>query len=181
MKHSRYNRVAAMALILLLVLTGGGSAFCASLSSARAGSATGEALIALGSGVAASTDTKEIPKINAILPGGPAISGKAGIVMEVHSGAILFAKNATESYMPMSLTKLMTALLVLEDGSMTDTVRCSYTAINGIGSKVTRVGLVADERVSVLDMLYASLVASADEATYALGEHVGGSSRNSSR
>ena len=177
MKHSRYNRVAALALILLLVLTGGGSAFCASLSSARAGSASGEAMIALGSGIAASTDTKEIPKINAIMPGGPAISGKAGIVMEVHSGAILFAKNATESYMPMSLTKLMTALLVLEDGNMTDTVRCSYTAINGIGSKVTRVGLVADERVSVRDMLYASLVASADEATYALGEHVGGSSR----
>ena len=178
MQNSRYNRAAAIALILLLVLTGGGSAFCAALSGARADGAA-EAVRTAGTdgAVNASADTKEVPKVNAILAGGPAISAKAAVVMEVHSGAVLFAKNATESYMPMSLTKLMTALLVLEDGRMTDTVKCSYTAINGIGSKVTRIGLVVDERVSVLDMLYASLVASADEATYALGEHVGGNSR----
>ena len=175
MQNSRYNRMAAIALILLLVLTGGGSAFCAALSGARAD----EVQRTAGSdgAVNQSSNTKEIPTINAIQAGGPAISAKAGIVMEVHSGAVLFAKNATDSCAPMSLTKLMTALLVLENGTMSDTVKCSYTAINGIGSKVTRVGLVVDERVSVLDMLYASLVASADEATYALGEHVGGSSR----
>ena len=175
MQNSRYNRMAAIALILLLVLTGGGSAFCAALSGARAD----EVQRTAGSdgAVNQSSNTKEIPTINAIQAGGPAISAKAGIVMEVHSGAVLFAKNATDSNAPMSLTKLMTALLVLENGTMSDTVKCSYTAINGIGSKVTRVGLVVDERVSVLDMLYASLVASADEATYALGEHVGGSSR----
>ena len=175
MQNSRYNRMAAIALILLLVLTGGGSAFCAALSGARADDVHRTA--GSDGAVNQSSDTKEVPTINAIQAGGPAISAKAGIVMEVHSGAVLFAKNATDSCAPMSLTKLMTALLVLENGTMSDTVKCSYTAINGIGSKVTRVGLVVDERVSVLDMLYASLVASADEATYALGEHVGGSSR----
>lgn len=130
-----------------------------------------------GTAEAAETETKTIPKIESILGGGPAISGKAGVVMEVNSNAVLFAKNATDSLPPMSLTKLLTALLVLEDGRLTDTISCSYSAINNIGANVTRVGLVVNERIAAIDLLNASLVASADEATYALGEHVGGSMR----
>lgn len=126
---------------------------------------------------ASASDEKEIPQIESILGGGPSISGEAGIVMEVHSNAVLFSKNATKSMSPVSLTKLLTALLVLENGHLNDTVNCSYTAINSIGANVTRVGLVANERIAAIDLLYASLVASADEATYALGEHVGGSMR----
>lgn len=120
-------------------------------------------------------EEKPIPTINSVLGGGPAISGTSAIVMEVHSGAILFAKNCTASMAPVSLTKLVTALIVLEEGSLADTVNCSYTAINNIGKNVTRIGLVAEERVELKDLLYASMVASADEATYAMGEHVGGS------
>ncbi|MBO4696955.1 MAG: D-alanyl-D-alanine carboxypeptidase [Lachnospiraceae bacterium] len=126
---------------------------------------------------ASDSETKQIPKIESILGGGPAISGKAGVVMEVHSNAVLFAKNATESMSPTSLTKLLTALLILEDGRLTDTVNCSYASINSIGKNVTRVGLVVNERIAAIDLLNASLVASADEATYALAEHVGGSMR----
>ena len=80
-----------------------------------------------GTAEAAETETKTIPKIESILGGGPAISGKAGVVMEVNSNAVLFAKNATDSLPPMSLTKLLTALLVLEDGRLTDTISCSVT------------------------------------------------------
>ena len=48
-----------------------------------------------------------------ILGGGPNIGAKSAIVMEVGSGAVLYAKNAADSREPMSLTKLMTALLAL--------------------------------------------------------------------
>ena len=161
MKKGIHNRIAAMLIaVLLLVLEAGGGFFaCVRKASAESG------------------EDKPIPTVEAILKGGPAISATAGVVMEVRSGAVLFAKNATQSLSPVSLTKLLTALLVLEEDNMTDTVKCSYTAINGIGSKVTRVGLVVDEKLAVEDLLYASLVASADEATYALGEHTGGSMR----
>lgn len=157
MKHW-YKRGAAVLLAVFLLILEAGGAFFACLGKASA-------------------EEKTVPTVEAILKGGPAISAKAGVVMEVHSNAVLFAKNATEALSPVSLTKLATALVVLENGTMTDTVKCSYTAINGIGSKVTRVGLVVDEKVSVGDLLCASLVASADEATYALGEHVGGNMR----
>ena len=109
-----------------------------------------------------------------ILGGGPSIGAKAAIVMEVGSGAVLYAKNAADSYAPMSLTKLMTALLALEKLDMTDTVKFSKKSIHSIGSSVTRIGLVEDETLSVLDTLYAMLVASADETAYALGEKMGG-------
>lgn len=162
MRKNVQNRIASILIAVLLLITEAGGSFFACVRGAAA--EEGE-------------EEKPIPTIEAILKGGPAVSAKAGIVMEVRSGAILFAKNATESLPPISLTKLMTALLVLEEANMTDTVKCSYASINGIGSKVTRVGLVADERLAVEDMLYACLVASADEATYALGEHTGGSMR----
>ena len=86
--------------VLLLVLEAGGGFFaCVRKASAESG------------------EDKPIPTVEAILKGGPAISATAGVVMEVRSGAVLFAKNATQSLSPVSLTKLLTALLVLE-GSM---------------------------------------------------------------
>ncbi len=115
---------------------------------------------------------------DAILSGGPSIEAAAAVVMEVYSGAVLYSKNSTESHSPTSLTKLMTGLLAFEHAGMNDTVSCSYQAIHGIGSKVTRVGLEEDERMAVSDMLYAIMVASADEASYALGEEIGGTMKN---
>lgn len=148
----------ALLLTLLLLLTELGGVFAMRIRSTEA-----------------TDEGQSVPVISSILSGGPAITARAAVVMEVHSGAVLFEKNCTLSMSPISLTKLLTDLIVFEEGSMTDTVSCSYTAINGIGKKVTRVGLVVDEKLSVQDLLYASLVASADEATYALAEHVGGS------
>ncbi len=94
--------------------------------------------------------------------------------MEVHSGAVLYSKEAAAKADPISLTKLMTCLLAFEKGTMTDSVSCSYTSIHGIGKQVTRVGLVYEERLPLKEMLYAILVASADEASYAVGEYLGG-------
>lgn len=110
----------------------------------------------------------------ALTSGGPAIQAEAAVVMEVNSGAVLYAKNSTAAQPPVSLTKLLTCLLAFENGTLTDSVSCSYTSIHGIGSAVTRVGLVYEERLSLKDMLCAILVASADEASYAVAEHIGG-------
>ncbi len=127
---------------------------------------------------ASAEDTPATANVTSIIGGGPSIGASAAIVMEVNSTAILYAKSATTAYEPTSLTKLLTCLIAMENADMEETVDCSYTAINGIGSKVTRVGLVTDERLPLKELIYASLVASADEATYAIGEHVGGTMSN---
>ncbi len=110
---------------------------------------------------------------DSILGGGPNISAKSAIVMEVNSGAVLYSKDADASMQPLSLTKLMTALLTIENLPMTDTITYSKRSINNIGSAVTRIGLVEGEHMTVLDALYGMLVASADEPAYALGETIG--------
>lgn len=161
MKYPRNKRLLALAAVLLII---GTAVFGMIPANVALASPAGNTLAPpTSAGVA-----------DPVLEGGPQIGAKYAIVMEVGSGAVLYAKNATEACSPTSLTKLVTALLALETLSPTDTVSFSYQAIHGIGTNVTRVGIVENERISVQDALYAMLVASADEVSYALGEKMGG-------
>ena len=181
MKYKRNNRVRLCALAAVLIILGTavfgmlpgdfGSAFAAAGNTAAI--ASGNSSTAMTSGNSYTTALRS-SVADPVLEGGPQIGAKYAVVMEVGSGAVLYSKNATESCSPMSLTKLLTALLALEKLSVTDTLSFSYQAIHGIGSNVTRVGIVENERITVQDGLYAMLVASADEVAYALGEKMGG-------
>lgn len=62
-------------------------------------------------------------------PQGPGTYGEAGIVMEVGTGAILYAKNIDEHEYPASITKVLTALVALENGNLTDNVTFSHDSI----------------------------------------------------
>ena len=86
----------------------------------------------------------------------------------------LWEKQATHRLPPASLTKLMTALLVLENASLDDTVNISLAATKETGS---RLGLGVNSRFSVEDMLKATLLTSANDTCHALSEHVAGSEK----
>ena len=73
---------------------------------------------------------------------------------------------------PASLTKLMTALLVLEQDKLKETVQVSQAASLETGS---RLGLKAGERLQVEDLLAATMLQSANDACHALADHIGGS------
>lgn len=73
---------------------------------------------------------------------------------------------------PASLTKLMTALLVVEDGRLQQYAQIDRAAARETGS---RIGLRVGERIKVADLLAASLIASANDACHALAVHVAGS------
>jgi len=75
---------------------------------------------------------------------------------------------------PASLTKIMTALLVLEHGQLQDTVTVSPRAAAETG---TRLGLRAGERFRAADLLAATLLQSANDACHALAEHLADSER----
>ena len=103
-------------------------------------------------------------------PGGPGIKADAAIVMEASTGLILYEKNIDTAYYPASITKVMTALLALENCSLSETVTMSENAEKKTyGSKV---GLVEGEQVTLEDAMYAMLLDSANEVSYAIGEHV---------
>jgi D-alanyl-D-alanine carboxypeptidase (penicillin-binding protein 5/6) len=65
-------------------------------------------------------------------PTGPNIEGEAGILMEVTTGTVLYAKNIDEKLYPASITKVMTALLACENLDLDSQLVMSEAAAHGI-------------------------------------------------
>ena len=101
---------------------------------------------------------------------------EAGIVMDLDSGAVLFAQNIHVQEYPASITKLLTALVVVENASMDEQVTFSHDAVynveSGSGNKLQ---LEEGDVLSGKDCLYVMLLQSSNQAANALAEHVGGS------
>ncbi|MDD5759450.1 MAG: D-alanyl-D-alanine carboxypeptidase [Desulfobulbaceae bacterium] len=87
------------------------------------------------------------------------------------NGSALWSKQSNQRLPPASLTKLMTALLVVEQDKPDDVVRILPSATHETGS---RIGLKANERFRLHDLLAATLIASANDACHALADHLAG-------
>lgn len=108
-------------------------------------------------------------------PAGPAIGAEAAILMEVGTGAILYAKNIDEKLYPASTTKLMTSLLALENCRMDEIVTFSHNAVFSIERGSSNIGIDEGEAMPLEECLYGILVASANEVANGVAEHVAGS------
>lgn len=105
----------------------------------------------------------------------PDLVCNAAIVMDAASGQILYEKNAYERKYPASITKILTTLVALDHGvNFDDTVVMSENAIWGIERNSTNIGLDVGEKVTVRDIMYATMVQSANECAYAVAELVAG-------
>lgn len=107
----------------------------------------------------------------------PDDSCKAFAVMEVSTGKILESENLNTRLAPASITKLMVADIIMDKLSrneikLTDTVTVSSQASKIGGSQVY---LKAGEVFTLEEMMKAMMIASANDAAYAIAEHVGGS------
>lgn len=99
----------------------------------------------------------------------------AAIVMDATTGQILYEKNAYEKKYPASITKILTTLVALEHGvNFDETITMSENAIWGIERDSTNIGLDVGEKVTVRDIIYATMVKSANECAYAVAELVAG-------
>ncbi|HEY8425646.1 MAG TPA: D-alanyl-D-alanine carboxypeptidase family protein [Limnochordales bacterium] len=109
------------------------------------------------------------------LPGaaeGPSIRAAAAILMEASTGTILFAKNEHQRRAPASTTKIVTALLAIESGTLQDLVQVSRRAASVVGSSAD---LVAGERYTLEELLYGLMLPSGNDAAVAIAEHLDGS------
>ena len=104
---------------------------------------------------------------------GPKIYSESGIVMDVHSGAVLYAKNVHDPHYPASITKVLTALVALENSELTDTVTIKQEDIEFLEYGDSHVGLRVDEQITMEDALQATLLASGNEAAHAVGSNIG--------
>lgn len=96
-------------------------------------------------------------------------------LFETGSETLMYAWNADIPTYPASLVKIMTALLVLENGRLEDEIVVTQTAIDTISSDAVSVDLQAGEIMSVEDLMYCMIVQSANDAAAVLAEHIAGS------
>lgn len=102
----------------------------------------------------------------------PKLNARIGLIFDRKSKTILYEKNGLKQVPMASTTKIMTAIVVLENANLTDTVTVTAKAAGTGGS---RLGLKTNDKISVHDLLYGLLLKSGNDAAVALAIHVGGS------
>ncbi len=98
-------------------------------------------------------------------------SAQSAVLMEASSGEIVFGQNENAKLPMASTTKIMTALVALEACSLDETVTIPAEAVGVEGSSIY---LVEGERLSLEDLLYALMLASANDAAVAIAIHAAG-------
>ncbi|WP_373864156.1 D-alanyl-D-alanine carboxypeptidase family protein [Paenibacillus glycanilyticus] len=99
-------------------------------------------------------------------------SANASALVDVKSGRILYSENGDQSMRIASLTKIMTAIVAIEHGKLSDQVKTSNRAVGKEGSSIY---LQLGEEMTLLNMLYGLMLRSGNDAATAIAEHVGGS------
>ena len=108
-------------------------------------------------------------------PNPPKINAGAWALVDTETGLYLAGKEPDERMPIASTTKVMVALIALEEGAdLDEEVTVSDQAERFVGFTYSNVGLISGERLSVRELLVASLVPSGTDAVYALAEHLGG-------
>lgn len=105
----------------------------------------------------------------------PSVSAQAAVVMDVKTGQVLYSKEPSKRMYPASTTKILTALVVLQNARLDDRVKASGAVVNTEGSAIW---LKEGEELAVSDALYALMLNSANDVAMALAEKVGGSVDN---
>lgn len=108
-------------------------------------------------------------------PAAPEITAGSAILIDADTGTILYEKNSHIKGYPASITKLMTALLTVENCSLYETVTFSEAAAHSVTWEDSQIPIAAGEQYSVETALYALLLHSANDVAYGLAEHVAGS------
>lgn len=102
----------------------------------------------------------------------PSVSADSAVLMDAATGEILYSKNMNTAYPPASTTKVMTALLTLENCKLDDVVTVGKKPPLADGSKIY---IFEGEQLKVKDLLYGLLLPSANDCAEALAEHISGS------
>ena len=108
----------------------------------------------------------------------PEISADAAILIDSSSEKVLYSKNENQKMYPASTTKILTAILTIENCNLNDVVTVPYEAISSITSGYSVAALQTGEQLTVEQLLQVMLVHSANDAANVLAFHVSGSIEN---
>ena len=124
-------------------------------------------------------DAASNANVIAAAPDAPTLNAEAALLISPDSGMVLYEKNADERRYPASTTKIMTALIVLENVTdLSETVTAEASDFEHVTADSSNADIKEGEVVTVEDLLYALMLPSANEAAYMLARHVGGTWEN---
>ncbi len=103
------------------------------------------------------------------------VDARSAIVLDSATKEVLFESDAHKEMAMASITKLMTALLVIEKGNLNDVVTVTQEDVIETGSDID---LRSGEQVRLGDLLRATLIKSANDAAYTMAHHVGGTTED---
>lgn len=106
------------------------------------------------------------------------IGSPSCILIESSTGEILYEKNSNEKRFPASTTKIMTAILTVENCKLTDVATASHNAVYSVPPTYSHASIVEGEELTIEQLLNVLLIQSASDAANTLAEHVGGSIEN---
>lgn len=99
------------------------------------------------------------------------ISARTAAVVDVNTGQVLYDKHMHIKSFPASLTKVLTTIIALEEGNLDDIVTVSKKAAYQEGSSIY---LEVGEKIKLEDLLYGVMLASGNDASVAVAEHIAG-------
>lgn len=108
-------------------------------------------------------------------PTGPSVYAETAVLIDADTGTVLYDKKSNKKMYPASITKIITALLTIENCKMDEKVVFSEYAINSLSYDDANAGCQIGEEMTVKECLYALMLTSANEVATALGEHIAGS------
>ena len=103
---------------------------------------------------------------------------ESAILLEEKTGIVVYEKNSNEKLYPASTTKILTAILVLENCKLSDSITVTESSINSIPTGYVIGDLRIGEKFTIENMLYALMLKSANDVAVLLAEHVSGSVEN---
>lgn len=105
----------------------------------------------------------------------PTLVSEAAFLMDSKTEKILYDKNSEKRMYPASTTKIVTAILTLENCKLDDMVTVNYDAIMAVPEGYSTANLQIGEQLTIEQLLQLLLIPSANDAANVLAEHVGGS------
>ena len=108
-------------------------------------------------------------------PEGPEVASEGAILMDAVTGTILYEKNVDQQFYPASTTKIMTALLAIENCALEDVITYTEEDIYSLEPGASNIALRPGEQITVEQSLYGLLLASGNECANGLARKAAGS------
>ena len=103
------------------------------------------------------------------------VAAKAALLIDLNTGRTVYEQDADERVYPASLTKIMTCLLALENGNLSDVITVDESALSGLDQDSSVVGLKVGEQITLENLLYCMMVSSGNDAANVVAEYIAGS------